>query len=193
MTFYLSAIVIIGLLMGAMLIHVCRYSGFNRKQKGWYAGTFVAVAFCSIAEFAVHCGYYDLSWKVPLTILTVLQFSTSPVLAMFFSGALGLKHQDKIGFSFWGACLLVQTICAPFGAIFYFNDEGYCRGEYFFIYEIFYFISLAYLVVGLFIVGKRFKNRDLATIVMIFVVLAAGVLPMTIFKIHVSYFAISIT
>ena len=193
MLFYLATIIVIALLMGAMLVHVLRYSGFNREQKGWFTATFVAVAFCALAEFAVHSGYYNPKFKVFLTILTVIQFGTSPTLAMLFSGALGLKYQRKIGIGYYIASLLVQIICAPFGAVFYFTDEGYVRGDYFFVYEIFFIISLLYLMVCLFIVGKRFKNRDLATIIMIFVVLLSGIIPMAFFNIHVSYYAISIS
>ena len=178
--------------MIAMTFHVLTYSGFNKMQKGWFAGTFIAVMFCCLAEYAVHCGYYDKAFKIPLTILTVLQFSTSPVLAMFFSGALGLKKQRTAAFSFFGVSLLTEVICAPFGAIFYFNDTGYFRGDYFWIYEVFYFFSLAYLVVSLAIAGRRFRHRDSITIIMILVVLFSGILPMTFYKLHVSYIAIGI-
>lgn len=193
MTVYSSVTILIFLLMVAMAIHVLTYSGFNRKQKVWFVVTFFSIAFCSAAEFAVHCGYYDPNFAIPLTILTVLQFSVSPVLAMLFTGALGLKHQGKIAAGFFAVNFLTQFVCAFFGAIFKFGQQGYDRGDLFLIYEIFYFIGTAYLLVALIFVGRNFRRRDLTTIIMILVVLAAGILPMTIYKLHVAYAAIGIS
>ena len=96
MTFYSSIILITELLMLAMTVHVITYSGFNKQQKGWYIATFISIMVCAGAEFAVHCGYYDPNFAIPLTIITVLQFSLSPILAMMFVGALGLKNQGRL-------------------------------------------------------------------------------------------------
>ena len=193
MTVYSSVTILISLLMIAMAIHVLTYSGFNRKQKVWFVVTFFSIMFCALAEFAVHCGYYDPNFAIPLTILTVLQFSLSPVLAMLFTGALGLKHQGKIAAGFFAANFLTQFICAFFGAIFFFGPNGYERGNLFIIYEVFYFLGMGYLLVALIFVGRNFQHRDLTTIIMILVVLVAGILPMTIYKLHVAYAAIGIS
>ena len=42
------------------------------------------------------------------------------------------------------------------------------------------------------IVGKRFKNRDIFTIVMVMIIIVAGIIPMAIFKINITYTAIAI-
>ena len=96
MNFYSGIVLIIILLMATMLIHVFKYSGFNKKQKIYYSLTFFAICFCSLAEFAVHCGYYDYKYAIPLTILTVLQFSIAPLLGILFTAALGVDHQKKV-------------------------------------------------------------------------------------------------
>lgn len=193
MDVYASITLLICLLMVAMTIHVLTYSGFNKEQKAWFVSTFLAVVFCSAAEFAVHCGYYDAKFAVPLTILTLLQFSLSPVLAMFFSGALGLPRQGRIAGTFFGVTLLTEIICAPFGWIFRFDETGYHRGPAFIVYEIFYFLSLAYLIVALVMIGRRFRRRDMSTILFVLFVLIAGIVPMTVFGLHVAYAAIGIS
>ena len=96
MTFYMCIIIITELLMLSMILHVVNYSGFTRTQKFWYLVTFVAVMLCAGAEFAVHCGFYDPKFKIPLTILTVIQFSIAPLLGVSFSGALGLHKYAKL-------------------------------------------------------------------------------------------------
>ena len=193
MSFYTAATILIVILMVAMIIHVLNYSGFNKKQKGWFLATFTAISFCALAEFALHCGYYNVAFKIPLTILTVLQFATAPCFAMLFAGALGLKYQGKIVAVWFAFCLLIGVICAPFGWVFYFDAEGYHRGVAFLVYESTYFASLAYIIVVLLIVGKNFRHRDFGTIISVLVVLAAGIIPMTLYSLHIAYVSVGIS
>ena len=193
MEYYTWATVLIVILMVAMIIHVLSYSGFNKKQKMWFVLTFASISFCALAEYALHCGYYDPRFAIPLSILTVLQFSIAPCFAMLFAGALGLKHQGKIALGYLGTCLLINIISAPFKSVFYFDDLGYHRGPLFIVYEITYFASLAYIIVMLVVVMMKFRRRDIATIIMVLVVLAAGIIPMSIFAIHIAYIAVGIS
>ncbi len=192
-TFYVWAIVITELLMIAMIIHVIHYSGFTRTQKKWYVLTFSAIIFCSLAEFAVHCGYYDVAFKIPLTILTVLQFSVAPLLGVFFSGALGLKNQGKIAIIYFIVNLFIEVLASPFGWVFYYDAEGYHRGSAFMIYISFYFISMAYLIATMAIAGNKFNRRDILTIIMIIIILISGIIPMVFFRINITYTAIAVS
>ncbi|MBP5193488.1 MAG: HD domain-containing protein [Clostridia bacterium] len=187
---YMSAVVLIELLMLAMTLHVTYYSGFTKQQKLWYILTFLSVMFCSAAEYAVHCGLYDKAFAIPLTVLTVLQFSVSPLLAVFFSGALGLHEEAKKASILLSASAIVEIISAPFGWIFRFDDTGYHRGDLFIIYEILYFGALLYLIISMIVVGRRFRHRDVRTIVMVLVMLVAGILPMTFMNVHCAYISI---
>ena len=193
--FYLAATIITILLMIAMTVHVVGYSGFNRTQKTWFIATFAAVSFCALAEFAVHYNgdAYTEGFGPFLTFITVLQFSISPCLAVLFAGALGLKKQDGLLIGLLAFNLLLEITCAPFGWIFEFKDGVYSRGPFFLIYIISYFVSLGYMIVVLFLAGKNFNHRDLPTIIMVFVVLVGGILPMTLVNIHIAYTAISIS
>lgn len=193
MDFYAWTIIITELMMVAMLLHVITYSGFTKEQKLWYIFTFVAIMICAGCEFAVHCGYYNAKFKIPLIILTVIQFSIAPLLGVFFSGALGLHKISKYASLFFSINFLIEVIAAPFGFIFFFNESGYNRGSGFFVYEVFYLISLAYLLVCMVVVGKRFSHRDFWTIGMVIVVLISGILPMTFFNINITYTAIGIS
>lgn len=192
MDFYLSATILIELLMLTMIVHVAMYSGFTKQQKFWYIATFVSIVVCSLAEYAVHCGYYDVKFKIPLTIITVIQFSTSPLLAVFFSGALGIHKESKRALLVFLTGAIVQFILAFFGSVFYFDEAGYHRGSAFLVYEIYYFAGLLFLVVSMIIAGKRFQQRDIVTIIMILVILIGGILPMTFQQIHIAYISIAI-
>ena len=193
MEIYICSIILTDLLMVAMIMHVLTYSGFNKAQKTWYTLTFLAIIICSACELAVHCGYYRPSYALPLTVLTVLQFSLSPTLAVLFSGALGLHEQARQASWFFLISLVAEVYFAPTGLIFHFDAQGYHRGELFFLYEILYILGMIYLVGSLILVGRKFHQRDRLTIIMIMVVLLGGILPMTLFKINVAYVAIGIS
>ena len=94
--YYTAATVLVILLMITMVIHILNYSGFNKKQKFWFTSTFAVITFCALAEYAIQCGYYNDVFKIPLTILTILQFAAAPCVTILFAGALGLRHQKKI-------------------------------------------------------------------------------------------------
>ena len=192
MTFYMGITILTELLMIAMTIHVLNYTGFTRRQKEWFILTFASIIFCSAAEFAVHCGVYDYAYAKLLTILTVLQFSLAPLLAVCFTGALGLPNQKKPAVVFFLLNFVMEAAAAPFSFIFGFNREGYFRGSGFFLYEISYVLSLIYLIFGIHSVSRQFRHRDRWTIIMILVILSAGIIPMTFFHINITYIAIAL-
>ncbi|MBQ6552762.1 MAG: HD domain-containing protein [Clostridia bacterium] len=192
--FYLFAIVITELLMLAMLIHVVTYSAFTKGQKRWYICTFLAVMLCAGAEvLALKFSGSGGGVVVPLSILTAVQFSITPMLPVFFAGALGMRRMIKVS----GALLLIhaaiELLSLYFGWVFYFDENGtYFRGKYYIIYEAFYIVSLLFLIGSLIMVGRRFKHRDVLTIVMIPVIMAAGIIPLIFFKIYTDYIAIGV-
>ena len=194
MTFYTCITILTELIMLAMTIHVRGHSAFTKGQKFWFLLTFAAVMLCAAAEYAVHCGFYDPKYALPLTILTVLQFTTSPLLGFFFSEALGRNRKRKTAvLLFFAVNLLVECVAAPFGWVFSFGPDGYTRGPLFLLYEAFYFVSLLYLLISMVHVGRHFRHRDRGTIVMILIVLIAGILPMTLFRTQITYLAVAIS
>ena len=193
MSYYAAIVIITELLMVTMIAHVLFYREFNKTQKSWFIATFLGVMICNVAEFAVHCNVYSSVFKIPLTVLTVTQFSLAPVMAMLFAGALGLKYQGKIAIGFFAANLIMEIVLACLGKNFYFDANGYQRGNLFILYEIVYAISLGYLLVSLVLVSLHFKHRDVTTIGLILVgLIVGGIGPMTFFKLNVAYLAIGV-
>jgi len=192
MTIYICSTILLELLMLSMAIHVLRYPGFDKTQKTWFELTFFSIMLCSLAELTVHSGYYAPAYAGVLTVLTVIQFSLSPMLAVLFSGALGLHAQAKKASWLLLPNVLIEAVCMPFGWIFYFDSTGYHRGRYFMIYEVVYAVGMLYLIVSLILVGRRFRHRDFATVLMVVVVLLGGIVPMTLFKLNVAYIAIGL-
>ena len=192
MTLYMGVIILTELMMFAMVIHVRKYSGFTDRQRRWYLCTFIAIMVCAAAEFcAIHFNSRGPGFVIPLTVITVLQFSLTPMLPVFFAGALGMRREASTVGAIFSLNVLAEIISAPFGWIFYFDQNGtYVRGNYYLIYESFYLISLVFLIVSLIIVGKRFRQRDIWTIIMVLVIMLAAILPLILFKIYTDYLGI---
>ena len=184
MSIYASLIMLTELLMIAMTIHTLRYPGFGRVQKNWYICTFIAVMLCAGAEFCAK--YFDMrgsAYVLPLTVITVLQFSLSPLLPVFFAGALGMHRPAIVAGTVFSLNTLFEVISAPYGLTFYFDQAGkYSRGDYYAIYEGCYIVSILFLVVCLVIVGRRFKRRDSITIVMVLIIMTTALCSMSFFK-----------
>ncbi len=194
MSLYAGAILLTELLMVAMTYHVTHYPGFTRVEKRWYLFAFVSVFFCAGAEFiAIHFDACGSSFVLPLTILTVIQFSLSPMLPVFFGGALGLHRPAIVVGTVFCLHALAEITLAPFGLIFFFDEAGkYIRGPLYIIYEITYLLSLVFLIVSMVVVSGRFKRRDLPTFIMVFVLMVAAILPLLLFKVYTDYIGIGL-
>lgn len=193
MTFYQVTFLLTELLMLTMLMHVVGYSGFTRQQKVWHTATFLTIALCALAEYVVHGVPYRPALRVPLTILTVLQFSVVPLFGLLFSGALGIHYRGRLVAAYFALNLLAEAVAACFGLVFRFTETGYSRGTGFFIYGLLDAASVIYLFRNLFVVGRRFQHEDAKTISMVMIILLAGILPMALFQLNIAYLAIAIS
>ena len=192
MTFYQAQFILTELLMISMILHVFSYRGFTSQQRLWFLHTFVTIMLCSTAEFLVHGVTYRPSMRIFLTVITLLQFSFAPILGVLFSGALGVEKQKKTARFILGFSFAVEIAFVWSGKIFKFTEAGYERGSLFILYGVCFLAGILHLVINLVKVGKRFSHRDSGTIIMVIIILIAGIVPMTLFKINVSYIAIAI-
>lgn len=195
MNLYVGMIVLTELMMLALTLHVVNYTGFTRVQKAWFLLTFLSTMLCAAAEcIAIEFDARGAAFSRPLTVLTEVQFALTPMLPVFFAGALGVHNLAKWAGALLSVNVLAEVILAPFGWIFYYDAMGtYIRGPYYIIYQIFYIVSLIIMVVCMIVVGRRFRHRDFWTIFMVFVVMAAGILPLILFKIYTDYPSIAMS
>jgi len=189
---YIGAIVLIALLMLAMTFHVLYYPGFSSVEKRWYLLMPITILISAAAEAIALC--FDArgpAFALPLTVLTMIQFSITPMLPVFFVGALGMWRPAIVASTAFCLHAAGQIVSAPFGWIFYYDALGtYIRGSYYGLYQACFISSLVFLIVCLVIVGRRFRHRDLFTIIMIFVVMAVALLPLLLSKVYTNYLGI---
>ncbi len=194
MSLYTGVILLTELMMFTMTIHVLNYSGFKREEKKWYLITFLSVMICAGAEwFALTFDSLGPGLIRPLIVITVIQFSLTPLLPVFFAGALGMHREAKVAGIVFSMNAIAEIISAFSGWIFRFDASGtYIRSDYYFVYEVFYLVSLVFLVVSLVIVGRRFKKRDIFTIIMVLVIMVAAIVPLIFFKTYTDYLGIGL-
>lgn len=192
MIFYNCAVVLTALMMITLSVHVILYGGFDRERKKWYLLMFSSVIVCAVCEaFAINFdGRADLT--TPLYIVTVLQFSLTPYLSVFFAGALGMKKSVRAASAFFFINFILEALSVRCGFIYYFEDGFYKRGPAYIAFEAFYVISLIYLTVSLLRAGKQFKKRDPVTVIMTFVIMTAGIIPSVMLCIYTDYVAVGI-
>ena len=194
MTEYGSIILLTELLMLAMTIHVLGYSGFTKEQKKWFLFVFISIMLCAGAEFlAKHFDGASGTLRLPLTVITVIQFSLATMMPVFLLGALGSRRLAKYGIYFFALHTAAEIISAPFGWIFYFDETGkYFHGKFYIIYEVFYILSVLVLIAGLFLVGRKFKKRDTITIIMILLIMAVTLVLLIVFKVYADYLGVAV-
>lgn len=195
MTLYTGVIILIEMLMFAMSIHVLNYSGFTRAQKTWYLLTFISIMICAAAEYiSIKLDARGPSYVLPLVILTVIHFSLAPLVPAFFVGALGLRREATAAGALLSLNVVAEIVSAPFGWIFHYDAKGaYIRGPYYIIYQSFYILGLIVLIVNLFIVGKRFKKRDIWTIGMVLVIMIAAIIPLILYDVYTDYLGVALS
>ena len=193
MDLYATVILLTVLLMIAMTFHVLQYSGFSNQQKRWYATFFLCILLCAAAEYIGNT-YNAVSphLQIPLTLLTIFQFSISAMLPLFFARALGLVELFRKIRILFVIHALIEIVAAPFGWIFYYDAAGaYVRGPYYSIFTAFYFYGIIILIVSLILTGNRFYRRDTGTVVMAFIISVAGLVPMVFFEVYGEYVGIA--
>jgi len=193
MDLYATVIVLTVLLMVAMTFHVMQYSGFDAQQKRWYATFFLSILLCASAEYIGNTyNAVGPNLQLPLTILTVFQFSVSAMLPLFFARALGLVELFRSIRILFVLHAIFEIVAAPFGWVFYYDAAGaYVRGPYYSIFTAFYFYGIIILVVSLVLTGNRFYKRDTGTVVMAFIISVAGLVPMVLFEVYGEYVGIA--
>jgi len=65
---------------------------------------------CALAEFtAKHFDARGSGFVLPLTVITVIQFSLAPLLPVFFAGALGMRKVAKTVGAFFSINVIVEA------------------------------------------------------------------------------------
>ena len=158
-----------------MSVHAESNPMMDDRTKAWFHHITVAVSLCTIATCVG--GYLDEHPQPPIynMIATLVEFTVAPFIAVFLCGACGLKRLLKVAIGIMLLNVAFQVVAAPFGLVFRILPDGsYARGDFYLVYLAFVAVSVGFALYSAAQFSRQFKNRDLATLAIIVVLVAVG-------------------
>lgn len=175
---YLVMILICLLIMFTMSMFVRCNSTLSKESKKWFIITFIGISIGIFAETSrAILDVYRIS-PVLYRIITLIEFSITPLFPIPLSLACGIKKPAKYA----GVVLLIhafiELVSSFTGLIFSVDSNGvYSRGDLYFIYILSYVISLLYLIFSFAYVSRKFQNRNRILLILALVVIFSGIIP----------------
>lgn len=174
--FYLVMIVISVLTMLTLTIDIGTNTILSPTEIKFFRITFITLAFGAVCEFL---GYYFDVFGTKYTLLhrivTVTEFSVSPVLTILFAKSCGLRKSIKPMSVFMFLHFLCQVAMQPFGGIFSVDENGrYLRGPFYWIYLVVCAVSFFYLLFVFVYLGRRARTIRLIKIVLLTLIVLIG-------------------
>lgn len=166
---YTVTILICIISMIILTIDVGKNTILNKKDIKWFRATFILAAIGACCEyFGV---FFDKMENSPVRLhwlITFIEFSLSPFLALCLARSAGMQRKLKPMFALMGINVILEIVSLFTGIIFYIDLNGtYQRGDYYWIYILFCGISFAYILIAFIQIGIRSKIRNLVNIILI--------------------------
>ncbi len=193
--FYLVMIVISVLTMLTLTIDIGTNTILSLTEIKLFRITFITLAVGATCEFLGY--YFDVfgtRYTLVRRIVTVIEFSISPVLTILFAKSCGLRKSIKPMAIFMFLHFLCQVLMQPLGGIFSVDENGrYIRGPFYWIYLVVCAVSFFYLLFVFVYLGKRGRSINLIkTILLILIVLIGQVACFWDDSIRTGYISLSI-
>ena len=174
-------LVIIGSCIAAMLAmaaHVRNNAALSKSEKRWFTLAFVAIAVAAAADCLG--GMLDTVPSPPAlhAFVKLVEFCVLPLIPALLAFACSNFKTARIV----GIVLIVHAVVEitllPFGGVIVIDDHGiYHRGGLYFIYVIAFVLSFVYLLAAFIQLSRRFKQRDLSTLLIMLLVVLITVVP----------------
>lgn len=178
-TIYLLSILICVVASLGMCLHTIQSSSISRDNKHWFACLYLSLALCSSMEcLGVYLDITAGGYSLLRLIVKLIEFILIPVLPVFMAFGCGLIKEGKPIWYLACGHALIELILCPFQKIIMVNELGvYHRGPWYFIYITISAISTIYLLNIFGNISKKFSNRNLTTIISVFLLILSGVGP----------------
>ena len=166
---YTVTILICIISMIILTIDVGKNTILNKKDIKWFRATFILAAIGACCEyFGVFFDKMENSSVRLHWLITFIEFSLSPFLALCLARSAGMQRKLKPMFALMGINVILEIVSLFTGIIFYIDLNGtYQRGDYYWIYLLFCGISFAYILIAFIQIGIRSKIRNLVNIILI--------------------------
>lgn len=163
---YNNYIIVIAAIDIFVLMIMCMFVGgssvMEKRQKRGFIALFSLVALISLFEvFAFFLNHAAVEYRWLHILSNYFGFTLSvavPIVGLYgFEKAINLKPAILVYIIY----VVGFTLSLPWGPIFSVDENnGYSRGEYFFIYTIAYTVSIIYLLFESFLATRKHQNKS---------------------------------
>lgn len=164
--------------MVAMTVHVRCNATLSSVDKRWFSLSFLGIALGAATECLG-----DLLDIVPCpaglhAAVKLVEFCLTPLIPVVLAYACGKLKSAKIVGAIMLVHVVVEVVMLPFGSVISINDQGvYQRGNLYFIYVVPFALAFLYLLGMFLLLSRRFKQRDVPTLVLTLLVVLVTVIP----------------
>ena len=161
-----------------MCFHARSNPAIPLRSKNWFTFLYICTLTGALAEFtSCYMDVHQTDHYLHLAV-KVLEFSVTPTLPVLMSFGCGMERSAR---PIWIAVLVhagIEVLLAPFGKVIIIDENGvYHRGDWYIVYMSIYAVSFIYLLTLFVILSRRFRNRDLFTLLATLASVLCGVIP----------------
>lgn len=162
----------------AMAVHVHSNPVLTSQDKRWFALCFLGIAVGALTEALGDWLNASASAPALHTVVKLLEFCVTPLIPVCLAFACGNHKSAKVVGAAMVVHAVLELVLLPFGAVFSVTSQGlYQRGSLYLIYVFSYVGSFIYLLVMFVMLSRRFRQRDLFTLLLTPLVALVCVVP----------------
>lgn len=168
----------------------------DKSSIQWFRFSFILVAIGMTCEYLGVL--FSALGNVPewlFILVTLCEYIISPMLSLFLARSCGVKTPVKPMFLVMLMHAILEVAAAPFGLIFYINENGYyCRGDYYWVYLFFCAVSFLFILFVFIHLGRKANTKNLITLLLITITFLFGQVASIIDgQVYTGYLSISMT
>ncbi len=181
-----------------MIFSVHGNAALPRREKRHFISIFAAIVVGATCEWAaLELGGRAPLCQVAIPILKAVEFSLAPLLGVLYVGVIAERDSKamRIAYAVVLAHAVFECACAPFGIVFYVDDQGiYHHGRLYFAYIAAFLASGLFLLVetSRFSKGFQYRNRHIPWLILVFLTISISV-QMADSSIRVTWLALSVS
>ena len=182
---------IIALCMFTMIIHIKGAQGLEENCRRWLMITSFSILAGTVCDCLGTVLDGEAKLQGLLMLMTLLEFSSVPAIPAFVAAAFELKSAAKARAAA-AVHSAIELLMMPAGMVFYYTDGLYHRGPLYGMYICAYALGAIYMLFIGINMSRRFKKRNVFTLVLSLVILAGGIIPSLInINVRTSFLGVS--
>ncbi len=163
--------------MFVMSIHTVNTQILDSSERRGFLATFLLIMIVAIAEWlGVSMNLWPSQYRLAHAIVKAIEFSLAPTLIIVWTAIIGDIEERRWSWPIMALNAVVEFVSVFGGFIFYIDESNvYHRGRFYWIYIAFYVFALGMLFFEIIYMGRKYQNRELDVLLLIFIFLGTGI------------------